>query len=272
MSIQTAPCSWPIDYAECSSTLDQISDSGDPQLYEAAAVEYLWNWTGRLFGLCEVTIRPCREDCGERPPTFFGSGVGGSRYGAMWTPVIINGLWFNIGCGVCLRDQCGCSVVPTMVLPGPVDSISRIVIDGETLDPSAYRVDSNRLLVRIDGGTWPLCQDFSKPLTEPGTWAITYERGIAVPVGGQLAAGALACELAKAACGDNTCKLPQRVQTITRQGVTVAMLDSFDDIDKGHTGIWIIDSWVASINKAPKPSTVTSPDARVRSRRTTWSG
>src|SRR3546814_4772015 len=50
-----------------------------------------------------------------------------------------------------------------------------------------------------------------------------------------ISAGRLANELAKAACNDKSCGLPQRVQSITRQGVTVAVLDSFDDIDTGHT-------------------------------------
>jgi hypothetical protein len=100
---------------------------------------------------------------------------------------------------------------------------------------------------------------------------VTYVRGVRVPEGGEIAAGVLALELAKAACNDNTCQLPKRMQTMTRQGVTVAMLDSFDDVDKGHTGIWIIDSWVASMTKTPVRPTVLSPDKpRHATRRSTW--
>lgn len=105
------------------------------------------------------------------------------------------------------------------------------------------------------------------PITEIDTFQVTYMRGIDVPMGGQVAAGRLACELAKAACGDNTCALPKRVQTITRQGVTVGLLDSFDDVDKGRTGIWLIDSWVASMNiPQSRAGRVLSPDRRSSSR------
>ena len=98
------------------------------------------------------------------------------------------------------------------------------------------------------------------PTTAPGTFSIAYDYGREVPIGGQLAAGVLACELAKAACRDSSCALPQRIQSITRQGVTVAVLDAFDDIDSGHTGIWLIDSWVSSIVKPLRPGRICSPD------------
>jgi hypothetical protein len=47
------------------------------------------------------------------------------------------------------------------------------------------------------------------------------------------------------------------------------MLDAFDDIEKGHTGIWIIDSWVTSITQPPARSVVLSPDVPRSYRRTT---
>jgi hypothetical protein len=146
-----------------------------------------------------------------------------------------------------------------------------VQIDGEVLDPSAYRVDNGRLLVRQDGGRWPTCQDMGAALGEDDTWGITYDKGYPVPAGGQIAAGLLANELAKAACNDRSCGLPQRVQTVTRQGVTIAVLDAFDDIDEGHTGIWLIDSWVASVVRRPRRMRVLSPDRMPpRYRQQTW--
>jgi hypothetical protein len=109
------------------------------------------------------------------------------------------------------------------------------------------------------------------PAGGPNTWQVDYLLGQPVPIGGQIAAGVLACELAKAACSDGSCQLPQRIQTITRQGVTIAMIDSFDDVSHGATGIWIIDSWVSSIVNTPVPSRVYSPDIpRPRHRSQTW--
>jgi hypothetical protein len=91
-----------------------------------------------------------------------------------------------------------------------------------------------------------------------------------VPIGGQVAAGKLALELQKAACGASGCELPKRWTNIARQGVTIsAALDTYDDIEKGRTGIWIVDSWVTSVTKADIGFSVASPDLRPVGR-TTW--
>lgn len=268
MSIATAPCSWPVSYAECHTLPDGWKPAeGEPasverEQYERMAAEFLWRWTGRSLGVCETTIRPCRETCcGERPSTFEGRGPHPSGR-TPWTPVLIGGEWFNVSCWACGPDACGCRSPYALRLPGPVASITEVKIDGQVLDPSAYRLDSHRDLVRLDGEGWPTAQDHAQPDTAAGTWSVTYDRGVEVPIGGQVAAGLLAVELWKAACGDKGCALPQRVQTVTRQGVTVAMLDSFDDIDKGHTGIFLIDSWVASMTQTPRQSSVYSPDTK----------
>src|SRR5690606_26066328 len=111
-----------------------------------------------------------------------------------------------------------------------------------------FRVDDELYLVRIDGGR------FRSP------WEITFLQGEVVPPGGGLVAGILACEYAKALCNDNSCRLPKRVTTVTRQGLTMAMLDNFLDLEKGYTGIREIDDWVTTQNKPKRPSLVTSPD------------
>lgn len=271
MAVRTAPCAWEADISDCADA-SVLEQSGDPELYVEMATEYLWNWTNRKFGLCEVALRPCREDCIEGRSTFFGNGgPWPNGIGALWRPAIIGGQWYNIGCGRC-GDRCGCGHVDQLRLPGPVHSIEAIVIDGATVPSGNYRVDDNRYLVRLDGEAWPTCQDFELPVSAEGTWQVTYKRGVPVPSGGSVAAGVLAIELAKAACNDSTCQLPRRVQTVTRQGVTIAMLDAFDDVEKGHTGIWLIDSWLSSMNNAPQPSRVYSPDVRPKGRRTTWQG
>jgi hypothetical protein len=258
---------WPVNYAGCNGMPEPLASmpASGVQVFEQMAVEYLWRWTGGQFGLVDLTVRPCREDC--QASTFFGGAMPGTNLptiGAPWTPLLMNGKWYNLGC-TC-GDNCSCSVVHQITLPGPVNSVIEVVVDGEVLPSSSYRVDNRRFLVRTDGYGWPLCNDLNSPSASgtgaEGTWQVRYLRGSVVPIGGQVAAGLLASEFAKSACGDKNCALPKRVQSVTRQNVTIGMLDTFDDIEVGHTGIWPVDAWIASIRKGPKQSRVYSPDVR----------
>src|SRR5439155_25128670 len=123
-------------------------------------------------------------------------------------------------------DNCSCHSVEEVVLPGAVTAIVDVTIDGVVLNPSAYRVDNGRLLVRQDGGLWPLCNDLSKPPGQHGTWTVTALYGKPVPSSGRIALGELVCELIKACTDDPSCRLPERLQTLTRQGVTQNFLDA----------------------------------------------
>lgn len=263
-------CEWPVAWSSCEDCWPAGIDEADRPLYEEMATNLLWEWTERRFGVCVETIRPCRRTC-VGGDTFRGRGphVDG---GSPWTPVLVGGEWLNVSCGSCGAGACGCDETAALLLPGPVNAITEVLLDGVALDPAAYRVDDRRWLVRTDGGRWPTCQNMTADTTEEGTWSVTYERGTPVPLNGQVAAARLACELAKSVCGDSSCALPKRVQTVSRQGVTIALLDSFDDVEKGRTGIWLIDSWVASVTMPPKRGgSVYSVDVpRSRERRTTW--
>lgn len=109
------------------------------------------------------------------------------------------------------------------------------------------------------------CQNMSgDPLTDPDTFMVSYMRGRPAPPGGQLAAGTLACELAKMVCGDKTCRLPKRVTSINREGVTIDMIDSFSQMWKmGSTGLLVVDMWIASERIGQRGSTqIASPDRR----------
>jgi hypothetical protein len=273
----TAPCNWPVSYAGC--TEQPFSDTDDPTAaddqvtFETMATTYLWEWTGRRYGTCPEVIRPCRRGCSEAVGTFWWSnlhaplaaslGMYGGLVGGGWLPVFIQGGPAFLACGDCgMGDGCSCTYVSSIRLPGPVSSVTEVQIDGVVLDPSAYRLDGARL-VRTDGIRWPNCQDMSIDPPADGTWTVAYERGLAVPTGGQVAAGILASELAKAACADSSCKLPQRLQTVTRQGVTMALLDDFKgSLDQGYTGIWVVDSWIASVTRPSPAAVVMSPDYR----------
>jgi hypothetical protein len=260
-------CDWPVVYPGDCAALNLV----EPLIFEQIATAFLAAWTG--YGVCPVVLRPCRSDCGSGDTTFWGYGpyTGGSSAGGRWGPALVNGAWTNVTCGRC-GELCSCSGgTEELRLPGPVASVEEVLIDGVALDPGAYRVDNRSLLVRTDGGGWPGCQDMSAPVTDLGTWQVSYSHGTAVPPGGQLAAGVLACELAKGATGDKSCALPQRVQTISRQGVTMTLLDSFNELNQGRTGVWLVDSWVASVIQPRRGGSVRSVDVpSPRHRVTTW--
>lgn len=246
-------CNWEVLNTDCCDQFTNLDEEIQAEI-EAWAVERLWRWTRERFGACEVSVRPCRKKCG---PAY---GIGG--------PVLISGQFTNLTCGSC-GDDCSCTTVSEVILPGPIAEPTEILINGVELDLGAVRVDDWIRLVRIDGGRFPTCQDLSAEPTEEGTWQITYLRGSPVPPGGGLVAGILACEYAKALCNDSSCRLPKRVTTITRQGLTMGLLDNFQGIETGYTGIWEIDDWISSMNNSYFAASVSSPDIS-KSRRTTW--
>lgn len=253
-----SPCNWPVSYAGCSSCAPLMAMGVEErEAFEEMAADYLWNWTRRQFGVCRLVLRPAGENCGPTA-TFEGSGPYAAPGMRGRASVLLDGEWTGFSCGRC-ASACECSAPVSLKLPGPVVSVYEVKIDGAVLAPGAYRTDGD-LLVRLDGEAWPLRQNLDAVLNSVGTWSVTYDRGTPVPLGGQLSAGLLACELAKAACRDPACALPQRIQTITRQGVTMAMIDTFDDVEKGFTGIWLIDSWISSVINPPRASTVHSVD------------
>ncbi|MFM9656838.1 hypothetical protein [Streptomyces scabiei] len=209
------------------------------------ATETLWGLTGQRFGLCEVTLRPCRKDC--HSGSFF------DDFGPPWSggrsypqPALIGGQWFNLTCGSCGGD-CSCTSVAEVLLPAPVLRIVEVKVDGTPLVTGAYRVDNNRLLVRTDGGEWPRCNDLTLAATEVGTWSVTAVYGEELPDGAALAMGQLACEIAKAADGAD-CKLPAGLQQLVRQGVTISYPDVGELFKQGRTGLYLVDMFVATWN------------------------
>lgn len=68
----------------------------------------------------------------------------------------------------------------------------------------------------------------------------------------------------KAACGADDCALPSRLQSVTRQGVQVDVVDSWQDLKDGQTGLWLVDTWVQSVVRPARRATVSSPDFRRR--------
>lgn len=234
-----------------------------------AASDVLFSLSGHRFpGECEDVVRPAGSWDGidlwrlRRLYPGWDSSVGG-----LWPG------WDGINCG-CGGRRVGCSWLPEIDLgPLPVTGVTEVLVDGETVDPSTYRVDEYRWLVRTTPNPetpnqgWPCCQALDMPATQVGTFQVTYTYGTPPPALGVSAAAALACQLALS-CDPNgaeDCRLPERVTSITRQGVSMVVIDPFDFLDAGKTGIYEVDLFLKSVNPAGlhRPPAVIAPGMSV---------
>jgi hypothetical protein len=237
-----APCSWTLD-TSCCPTWDSY-----PEELQASATAWatgiLWNLTGRRFGTCEYTVRPCGSDCRHGGWMTWPVSIDGSGDGlGILNPYLFDGTWYNCAC----PGPCSCRVHSEVRLPDPVESIVSVSVDGAVVDPSAYRVDNRSMLVRTDGESWPRCQNLNlSDETDAGTFFVTYLQGVPVPVAGQIAAGMLACDFAKSCT--TGCQLPGNLSTLSRQGVEVTMVDPTEALGAGLTGVAMVDLWIRSVN------------------------
>ena len=256
------PCNWPVDVACCP---DWATYPSSVQANATAwATQILDALTGRRFSQCAMNYRPCGPKCGGS----FGYvtwpvGTSANGAGYPWVvPFIDAGVWRNCIC----PGACSCRARCEVPFPGSVASVLEVKVDGLVIDPSAYRIDSYRgvpQLVRIDGECWPDCQDVEAGLDDVGSFVITYRPGDPLPLAGQIAAGMLACEFARSCVGAD-CALPAQLQSLTRNGVQVEMVDPSTLLENGLTGIAMVDLWVRSMNPSRKAqrSRVYSSDIR----------
>jgi hypothetical protein len=250
----TLPCSWNVDVSCC----DAEFWAGLSPATQQAAKDYgaftVWAATGRRFGGCERTVRPCYQNCQ--------SGTLGYYWAdGTWRPYILNGLWRN--CFGSCSGICSCEPACQVYLPGPVLAISPTGVsqNGSIVPVNAWRVDNGQWLVRTDGTCWPACQDWDADITGANTLFVTYTKGQEVPGILLRAAGELACEWAKS-CAGAACRLPQRVQSVARQGVTIQMVPLDDLLRAGLTGVPTVDQVIRNFNPygLASPMKIASPD------------
>jgi hypothetical protein len=213
----------------------------------AMATQVLTGLTGYRYGLCQLTIRPCRRACFDGTWPYGGGWLEYGGVGGGPTPALIRGRWYNITCGGC-SGECTCGTLEEIALPGPVYDVIEVKVDGLPLTQGVdYRLDNNRLLVRL-GDLWPTCNDLNLADTEVGTWSVTLRIGEAVPALGRVAIGVLTTEFTKALICDGTCQLPMNVQSISRQGVDVTFIDPTEVFANRRTGLYIPDLFINSVN------------------------
>jgi hypothetical protein len=145
-----------------------------------------------------------------------------------------------------------------------------VTVGDEIIPVDSWRVDNAQWLVRTDGECWPDCQDFN---TDAGDtfFQVIYMKGQPVPGPLLRAAGELACEWAKN-CVGAPCRLPQRVTSISRQGVSVSLVDVDVLLERGLTGVTTVDQVIRQFNPYGLTSkmNIASPDWPPVIRTVTW--
>lgn len=228
-------------------TPEEMGEAGQSTFaYEACktASFILWGLSGRKYsGTNTVTEKyecPCKHSLSSRhfrDPALF-----------PYEPYMVDGMVNNRLAG----GGCGCSGVVGDVhtqlrLRGrPVRSVNKVVSKGEIVPPDKYRLVNGSLLK----STVDLCGA-----------EITYTYGNEPPAAGRRAARYLAIELTKSYEGKD-CELPERVTSVSRQGVNVTVLDNQTFLDDHRTGIYAVDLFLKTVNpeRARKPARVFSPD------------
>ncbi|MBF6298233.1 hypothetical protein IU459_11845 [Nocardia amamiensis] len=224
-------CGWEI--AAWPSQYDSATPA-DKDAAEAIAAAVLWSLSGRVFGICEETVHPQVTESQH------------STYGG--------------------PDRCRCITICRCVtslrrvhLPGPVQSVTSVVLDGVALAADKYAVHNKRWLARTDGERWPVTGE------DPTRFTVTYMRGLPIREDALAALVLLAVEYLKEITSSGKCTIPARAQSISRQGVDIQLSDPDDLADAGLTGIAKVDRWLTSVNpgrlRAPSRSySVDVPD------------
>lgn len=149
------------------------------------------------------------------------------------------------------------------LLGRPVVTVTHVRVEDTTDDlpfslESGYRIRLESPLGYRSG----LCSG-------PPRLEVRYSYGAEPPVAVLRAIEVYSSELTKAMTGDSTCRLPQRVTSITRQGISMTLLDPGEYLDEGKTGLPEVDSMLRVFNPsgARRPARVfgkaTPPPTRV---------
>jgi len=242
------PCSpyVSVDDAEtigCACAGLDLNDEATADLFEQATVwasRRVYEATGRAFpGCCTATVRPTLTTChdlGSVPVEF------AQQYLPPAIPTILPGGLVN--CWVCPSTSGPGTLIALPFLP--VRDVLSVQIDGETLDPSAWRLrPGTNLLARIDGNLWPTWQDPDRDLGEVGTWGIEFRWGTDLPPEGLPLVWLYACELTKLCRGSSDCQLSPGVRIVSRPGVEYdeVVVDPADAA-QGLVGFGPLDDWI----------------------------
>lgn len=231
-------------------TPDELGDYAETTYaYDAckAASQILWALSGRKFGgIATVTERYV---CAAKT---YRLGASAKTY----NPVLLDRDIYNIPAeefdNYAEITSDGLSPMSRVRLRGrPVIKVHTVRNrGGGIIDPSKYYLVDHSTIQAAAGIPWTPCNV-----------EVTYTYGAYPPAAGRAAARIMAMEFVKLWSGDD-CMLPERVTTITRQGVSFTLLDNQDFVDDMRTGLYAVDLFLKSVNpdRARSKSRVFSPD------------
>lgn len=167
-------------------------------------------------------------------------------------PMFHNGRPYNVyDCESCVCSGCGI-MHRTRLRQAPVQHILDVWLDGKFLNRKQYvLLDYSVLGLKTDEACGAECI------------VVRYAYGTGIPPGGTLAVARLAEELLRASLGQD-CSLPERVTSVSRQGMTWALLDPQEFLVDGRTGVYEVDLLLVALNpaKALARPKVFTPDSR----------
>lgn len=260
--VLVGPCSPWISGAEVLAFCDDITDATLAAQAAAWASDVMFAVTARQFrGICADTIRPTRIGCS----CWAGQSVGGGvpfQWG-FWAANPIFPGWGYVD----VPYPEGCGWLSEYALGYPVSQVLQVKVGGSVIDPALYRVDNNRMLIRLPDPTtgqnpgWPVCQNMALDDSQPGTWSVAYTFGVSPPQLAKDAAKQLACQLGISATG-GACTLPVGATKVTRQGVTIDRGLLADWSNGASTGLSLVDAAVRAYNPSGlvQMAQVWSPD------------
>lgn len=267
---RTGPCAPWVTNSDVLSD-PSVKDETDPPLVAQMAMvasEVLYNLSAQQYtGACGgpgpnggVVVRPVSRPTDGDTRGLIAAVPGG--YTAVWG-------WPS---STATMNHYGNSEPPWVDLGAyPVTEVLAVKLDGVTIPPNEYYLQDYRTLIRrrpsasatpTERYGWPTSQITEMADTEVGTFSVEYKYGVPPPQTGIMAARKLAAMLLADAGGDDTV-FPQRVTSVSRQGVTVSVVDVMDFFSKGLTGIYLLDLFVQAFNphKLTKQPLAWSPDA-----------
>ena len=190
--------------------------------------------------------------------------LSGQKYGGIRTTVE----WYGHD-----HDECGClryleeatlrahsiitvpraaSIRNLRLRGNPVQSVEIVSVAGAELGDDEFHLVNDAYIIKSDRTMWDL----------DGGIEVSYTYGTMPPVMGRQAAIALGNQFLMLYNGSDDCALPDRVTSVSRQGVSLTVLDPQDFLEKGRTGIYEVDLFlsVANPSGAKKRARVFSPD------------